>query len=259
MIDDPKTEEDDLQENLMPIVRQRKRWEEVALLLLSGLCFVVFGRLTLAAPGEWACFLYLFLTIFSLSPTAFFWARTLTRRNASTLAKTNEVEHYLASNDIRALGALLDFYGDSPFWKLSAQHKEILKNLLSGLKPEEGQLLSRKQKKYLVHLLYCDEKNLALAIFRALEQVGNEDQLALLKRRNSYQSVFGAEQEVRDAYRSCVAAIEARAALGRSGSQLLRPSSSLERADTYLRPVTQKVDEDADTLLRAEMGTKEED
>ncbi|MBC7525985.1 MAG: hypothetical protein H7308_00365, partial [Chthonomonadaceae bacterium] len=39
----------------------------------------------------------------------------------------------------------------------------------------------------------------------------------------------------------------------RSDSQLLRPSSSTDRAETYLRPVTQKIDENAETLLRSDL------
>ncbi len=63
--------------------------------------------------------------------------------------------------------------------------------------------------------------------------------------------------EIKEAYISCIAAIETRLAENRSDSQLLRPSSPDERADTYLRPVEQKPDEDADTLLRAKTGEEE--
>ena len=55
----------------------------------------------------------------------------------------------------------------------------------------------------------------------------------------------------------CIAVIKAREGASGSDSQLLRPSSSDEKADTYLRPIEQKPDEDAATLLRAEFGGKE--
>ena len=53
----------------------------------------------------------------------------------------------------------------------------------------------------------------------------------------------------------CITAIKDRQDTNPINSQLLRPSSD-EKADTYLRPIEQKPDEDADSLLRAETGEK---
>ncbi|MBC7526130.1 MAG: hypothetical protein H7308_01125 [Chthonomonadaceae bacterium] len=90
-------------------------------------------------------------------------------------------------------------------------------------------------------------------VFSALEQIGDSSTIHALKDWRATNRRKYAKPEVKKAYTFCLAAIEARAALSRSDSQLLRPSSPTDGADTYLRPVTQKIDENAETLLRADL------
>ena len=159
-----------------------------------------------------------------------------------------------AINDERVLGTLLSVPLSTMKVESAILRDDLLKRWLPLLTDRDTYVYSKTQKGNLVALLQSSKDEQALLIFRALELIGDRSQLFSLNLWKTNSFGKNAKPEVKKAYTSCLAAIEARAASSHSDSQLLRPSFPTDGADTYLRPVTQKVDENADTLLRAEIG-----
>ena len=158
-----------------------------------------------------------------------------------------------AINDKRVLKVLLGVPFITANKNISSLRDDLLKHWLPLLTDRDTHLYNETEKGNLTVLLQSSKDEQALLIFRALELIGDADQLSYIKLWRLRQSGMRAKPKTLVAYKSCLAAIEARAALSRSDSQLLRPSFSNDKADTYLRPVTQKIDEKADTLLRADL------
>ena len=166
------------------------------------------------------------------------------------------LEQLATINDKRVLKVLLSV----PFYRsnktISLQREEQLKHWLPLLTSEDTAFLSKPQKNILAHGLRTLRNDLVYEVFRVLEHIGDADQLPFLRKWRHNQYDMREKPELERAYTSCVSAIEARAALSLPSTQLLRPSFPTDGADTYLRPVTHKPDEDVDTLLRAELGEK---
>ena len=156
-------------------------------------------------------------------------------------------------NDRRVLRVLLDIPLFPSNKTISLQREELLKHWLPLLTSEEAHLLSKRQKQRLAEGIHMFEEDVTREIFSTLEQIGDTDHLFSLKLWNRKQAGKRVKPETLAAYKSCFAAIEARAASTRSDAQLLRPSSPTDGADTYLRPVTQEIDENAETLLRSDL------
>ena len=167
-----------------------------------------------------------------------------------------EMERIALTDDKRVIGAVLDLSGHTPSRSYSPQRIALMQNLLSRLTPEDAHLLSRKQKIILVNSIRPNGKGITFVALKALHQFGDLSTLGALKRWKFNQLALPLNPKVRIGLDDCIAAIEARLATNQSDSQLLRPAAPTDKADTYLRPVTHKPDENAETLLRAEVGEK---
>jgi len=167
-----------------------------------------------------------------------------------------EIEHIALTDDKRIIGTVLNLSGHTPSWNYSPQRVALMQELLSRLTPEDAHLLSRKQKIILVNSIRPNGKGITFVALKALHQFGDLSTLGALKRWKFNQLALPLNPAVRIGLDDCIAAIEARIAANQSDSQLLRPAAPTDKADTYLRPVTYKPDENAETLLRAEVGEK---
>ena len=163
------------------------------------------------------------------------------------------IERLAHSKDKRVIGVLLDSLVHFNNYNPPVQRKYPLQPLLPLLNADNVSLLTKEQKTTLTSLLNNSEEEFMFTVFSALEQIGDTDQLPSLKGWKRLQTGMCVKPETLAAYKSCLAAIEARAASSRSNSQLLRPSFPTKGANTYLRPVTQKMDENAETLLRSDL------
>ena len=170
----------------------------------------------------------------------------------------NEIETLFSIKDKRVIGTLLDFDKTSDAGKYSLQRKDALRELLPLLTSEETWLLNREQQKALVRLVQVNGEGLTFVVLEALSKIGDGTTRQALKRWKISPHIMPIDPDARNAVNDCIAAIEARLAASQSDSQLLRPAFSTGGADTYLRPVTHKPDENAETLLHAEIGEKRE-
>ena len=179
---------------------------------------------------------------------------TLTRRRKGVYGLNEQDYKQLATiNDKRVLKVLLDVPFDHANKSIASQREGLLKHWLPSLHSEHTDFLSKRQKQHLTGGIHIFEEDVTQEIFRILEQIGDKNQIASLKYWKTNTFGKGVKPETLAAYKSCLAAIEARTASSRSDSQLLRPSFPTDGADTYLRPVTQKIDENSETLLRSDL------
>ena len=201
-------------------------------------------------------FLFVALHVVVYPSLVYLWWKN--KKGVYTLDK-QDAEYLASLRDRRVLGIFLDYLRTSSYRKFLSQDKKLLLALLSPITSADSLLLTKYQKKMLVEILQTTDGETRLAILKTLQEIGDADQLSSLRVWKFNQLGLVLSSDLKAAYKSCVSAIEARAAASRSDSQLLRPSSPNDGADTYLRPVTHKPDEDADTLLRAETGEKDKE
>ena len=230
---------------------KKTRDDLIATLLIVGTFFsdILYRKFFHHPPPPLLSFMA--LSTVALPPVIYVW--WMNKKGAYTLDK-QDVEYLISLKDKRVIGIFLDYLLLNSIKKSSSPDKQLLLALLPLITLEDSHLLTRSQKKRLVDILQTADNETRLEILKTLQKIGDADQLNSLRVWKFNQVGFGLNFEMKAAYKSCVTAIEARAASTRSDSQLLRPSFPTDGADTYLRPVTQKIDENADTLLRAEIG-----
>ena len=173
------------------------------------------------------------------------------------LCSGEDFERLEALCDKRTINAVFDMSLDDPKGKYATRHNDLMHNLLVQLTSNDRSLLSKDRKLFLLHGVRPDRKGDTLFALSVLSRVGDASTLRSLKRWKINHRIAKVGLKVQQAMEDCITAIKAREGASGSDSQLLRPSSSDEKADTYLRPIEQKPDEDAATLLRAEFGGKE--
>ncbi len=139
-------------------------------------------------------------------------------------------------DDKRVLFVVLEVRFEQLNKKCSTLRNDLMRRWLPLLTLEDLQSLTPLQKKQLVYLLQYASSDVKLAILRTLGQAGDRGQILPLKLWQRRLLGWPPKPEVKAAYQSCVAAIEARLAAGRTDAQLLRPSSSSEGNDHLLRP-----------------------
>ncbi len=235
--------------------RTRNKFAFIQILLLV---IMIFGKSAWLAPYIQFYFSLILLSILILIVPELPRVRSLFKSAIPALSE-NEIGCLFAIREKHVIGTLVDFaftYGTA---QLSPNQNALLENRLLSITEDDIDLLSQQQKSALVRLVDTGNKRLNLASLGALKQIGERQQLHALKKWRLNQVIFDVEPEIKQAYNDCITAIEARAASSHSDSQLLRPSFPTDEADTYLRPVTQKIDEDADTLLRTEIKGKDKE
>jgi hypothetical protein len=126
---------------------------------------------------------------------------------------------------------------------------------LPKLKASDAHLLNDEQRGYLYQALEGSDKQLILAILRALEQIGDEKAVPYVER---LAEKAGGDRQIRETATACLPYLEARAATQRASRTLLRPSSASAVAtpasNTLLRPAQYSSPTEPEQLLRASVG-----
>ena len=131
-----------------------------------------------------------------------------------------------------------------------------MKKLLPLLTPSESDTLNPDQKEKLFYCLYSKDKEIVMKAIVALRNVGDRNTLQLLKKSSRKGFLSGANYEISQALDDCIAHLEKHLSTKEIEAQLLRPAPA--QSETLLRPSPQQVEEDASTLLRAEIGERKE-
>ena len=92
--------------------------------------------------------------------------------------------------------------------------------------------------------------DLVVAALTAIERMGDTRALPAVERLNGAASGVGATERVREAVRSCLAVLQAKAEQERARQVLLRPAEDNAANDVLLRPVQGTIESDPEVLLR---------
>ena len=232
--------------------RNQKRYHDMK--IIAGITLsVIPAALIMTIIPHGIFFLPFMALIIEFCLVSFALSRVMQRRKGAYGLNEQDLEQLATIHDKRVLKVLLDVPFDLANKPIALRRGELLKHWLPSLTSGDADFLSKRQRQRLTSGIHMFKEDVTQKIFSALEQIGDADQLPSLKGWKYKQAGMRVKPETLAAYKSCLAAIEARVASTRSDAQLLRPSSSTDGADIYLRPVTQKIDENAETLLRSDL------
>ena len=258
-----KTEGNDLTEEATALVvkitaRAKRRSRDAGIFALLILCSGLIATLAFTAgslpiAGFW---IVSALFAFVIPSTTIFLSR---ERKGAYGINENDLTLLSNVNDKRVVGVLLDIPHAFSTREFALTRRRLLLQWLPLFTVEDAGLLSREQKARLYHSLSFEDNTLKMVGLTALKQIGDENTLHSLLYWQATNKHAQSNPALWHLVEDCIVTIEQRTSTAFINSQLLRPSSALERADTYLRPVEHKVDDSADTLLRAGVGEKRED
>ena len=253
---DPLTDSDALPSELQTIVanvakRRQKNKRDIRIFFGTCIALMLVGVIAVLCYENYLVFIISMILVFTFEMGSPFYFVPRRKRGDYGLDE-DDFETLALVEDKRVLRILLD----APqiiVHRKNSPGEDLLRKWLPLLTTDDIYLLDKKQKRRLIASLYHNKPGLRTAILGALAQIGERDQLNALKRWKTNQIGLKMKPEVQGAYETCIATIEARLTESLLDTQLLRPSSPFAQTDTLLRPVSHKQDEDADTLLRAEV------
>lgn len=183
----------------------------------------------------------------SITPVVFYSLSLLfvnRRANKRSLTSIAEVK------DVRTLPTLLKAACAKGFRVAPAVRKALLVTL-SELKASDSSLLDKSKRSDLRRLLHSREKALVLAVLKALEQVGNREDVKAVERLAQGRGLAAQEKDVQEAAQHCLEFLEVEGQKRRDSQILLRPAQDDGRAaDVLLRPTTAVSDTAPQILLR---------
>ena len=164
----------------------------------------------------------------------------------------NALDALLPIADTRAIGPLLDLLPTA----FAGQRKAILSlltRLLPQLQDRDASLLQPSHRSQLRSTLlegeFQQEHEYLLAILKALEQIGNSEDLALVTRIAIGQSDSWQEHQVREAARACLPRLREHVEQLKHRDILLRPAFAVA-PEELLHPAIAETDPDPTQLLR---------
>lgn len=220
-----------LREEITLARRARRKRNFRAFLLLIGALTIFF------AQGK-----HIFMFWWMVFPMSGFWAVDRSRGYAA-------VQRLRETWDPRAVGVLAVVARDrDDLWSHPAV--QALVTLLPRVRASDAAYIDAEGMKALIELLKEDHEPLRLALLAALEQIGDDRAIPMVREvRDSPRLAL----EVRQAAAECLPALENRVRLAQESSTLLRASSGLnpaEAAAVLLRPASGATAA-TDNLLRA--------
>jgi hypothetical protein len=239
---------DAIVEQLRAEGRKRKKKQRILLWAVGLYCAALIGILGIwllkgLTTGKWSEFPW---QLFQ----AFTWIGILGSAGLASQFQKNATQVIAKLNDKRYIPDLVDAlsYKDD---EVTGAVLGALKSLLPTLTASDAELLSTDHRKALYGYLTPPVKDAALtrAILKALEQVGDERDLAPIRKLAERTPVNSRESETVQAAIECLPFVEQRAKSNRAASTLLRASASTPDSN-LLRPSGENRESDTDILLR---------
>lgn len=152
-------------------------------------------------------------------------------------------------NDIRSVATLAEVLnaGDK---QAKAIATEALPALLRRLQATDAGLLNIAQRGYLDKQLSGKNKPLVLAVLKALEQVGDSEDLASVEDLAKGRGKLRKDAEVLEAAKECLDYLKRRAEMEKASKRLLRPAEASGTNDLLLRAAGGAGENNPDQLLR---------
>jgi hypothetical protein len=157
-------------------------------------------------------------------------------------------------HDTRSVPALLTALAWPDLGDLESVLESALVRLLPRLRASDVEMLTWRHRAILRRHLRSRNTDLVISILRALEQVGNRDDLPLVSALARGRTRTARQREIVVAAKACLPALEAR--FLEPGHSLLRVPSDAD--DSLLRPTGGPGDVDPNQLLRPDDPTSEE-
>jgi hypothetical protein len=171
------------------------------------------------------------------------------------------IEALLPVADVRAIGPLLDLL-PSAFTGGNQEITALLTHLLPQLQEHDAALLQPSHRNQLrIALVVGDfqqEREYLIAILKALEQIGDSEDLAPVVRMAIGQSDSWQERQVREAARACLPNLRERVERQKQQGMLLRPACA-NAPEELLHPAIHTPDPNPAHLLRADTETDPQD
>ena len=180
-------------------------------------------------------------------------SRVNAKKEVGALVRTLQVQNMPVRNLAKqSLITLLPTLHAGDASLLGPEERRILRRQLAIVPNDPGY---REVKELFSRAAYRRDMDLRLAILKALEQVGGEQELAAVERLArglpTLHSVYKAPQELRAAAQACLPSLQTRAEDQRAGTQLLRASSlPTPSAADLLRPAACGDSTPSEQLLR---------
>ncbi len=172
-----------------------------------------------------------------------------------TVLSREEYEvHELCSDRPALVNAMLDNYDASPGMACEIKQSILCRNL-PLLQESESSRLTRRSRKRLYEALrvpeFFTQTEFLIAILHSCSQIGDEEALKLVTKIDEPQGDSPREEQVRNAARECLPALQERVERLKTSAFLLRPSVQNDCPDQLLRPAQGVLDEETSSLLRA--------
>lgn len=124
--------------------------------------------------------------------------------------RANRVREIVLSEEVRNVGRAIDLYVTMPYFSASRKSlREMLIRLLSNLRPTDALLLTDSQHRRLSFMLQGGDRDMVIAILKAIEQIGDSRMLSYVRKLAAGQWSAGNSQEVQEAARRCLTHFEA--------------------------------------------------
>ncbi|MCW3099201.1 MAG: hypothetical protein JWL77_4819 [Chthonomonadaceae bacterium] len=171
------------------------------------------------------------------------------------------IDALLPVADVRAIGPLLDLL-PSAFAGRKKAILTVLTQLLPQLQADEVRLLQPSHRSQMRNaLLFGDlrhEHEYLIAVLKALEQIGDNEDLVCVTRLAIGQSESWQERQVREAARACLPPLREHVDQEKQRGLLLRPAFAVA-PEELLHPAIHTPDPDPAHLLRADTETNQRD
>lgn len=179
---------------------------------------------------------------------------TAPRRHSQAL----DTLHAIA--DVQAIGPLLDLLPGA-FASRRQSMLSLLTLLLPQLQTVDAGLLRPTHRNQLRDALvlgdFGREREYQVAILKAMEQIGNREDLVVVERLAEGESDTWQERQVRDAAQACLPRLREQVEQQKHRDNLLRPASAV-RQEELLHPVFEAGDPAPTQLLRPDQSTPKE-
>jgi hypothetical protein len=178
-----------------------------------------------------------------------------TTRLSTSARQKDSLERLAELNDVRSVPALITALSWSDIRELEPIVHSGLIRLLPKLRAADAEMLTWNHRAILRRNLRNQDSDLVMAILRALEVIGNPDDIHVVDILAIQSAGTGAELRVAEAARACLRKLEAK--FLEPGHTLLRIPD--ESAPPLLRPAGGPSSSDSDRLLRPRDNSTEDD
>ena len=227
-------------ERLLAVLKQesRGRWPIMHMGCVIALCMFL-GLFTVCSAGLAGPYSIVAMAIG-------FGVIWLISRLRTSRSQREALVRLAAFNDVRVVGPLLSALHWPDMDDRRVEISGALVRLLPRLQASDASLLTAGHRESMRRALIAADPSVALAVLRALEQIGDHSDIPIIQRLANRRAWTPRQKAMKDAAIACLPALQAR--VQQSGVSLLRVPDTADNA--LLRPAGESAHATPSTLLR---------